>query len=179
MSASSPEVSASRFRETKLAIAVLDLAGFFALCRDHEDLEIAAFLEDFYRLCHDRIAAAGGRVVKFVGDAVLSVFPPERTAAAVEAAVALRREVARLGEARGWRVAAGVNLHLARVVEGEFGPEGDRRYDVIGSGVNHAFVMGRGAGMRISEPVYRQLPSGERSPWAKQKPPATYVLSRE
>ena len=50
-------------------------------------------------------------------------------------------------------------------------------HDVIGSGVNHLFLMGGGAGLRISEPIYRQLPNEHRAPWRKQRPPATYTFA--
>jgi hypothetical protein len=46
----------------------------------------------------------------------------------------------------------------------------------MGAGVIHVFRMGAGPGVRISEPVYRKLPSGERTPWRKNQPPATYTL---
>jgi class 3 adenylate cyclase len=71
----------------------------------------------------------------------------------------------------------GANVHLSTVAEGELGADGDRRYDVIGAGVNHLFRMGGGAGIRISEPVYRQLPNERRGAWRKQKPPSTYTLA--
>jgi hypothetical protein len=58
------------------------------------------------------------------------------------------------------------------VVEGEFGAEGV--YDVVGAGVIHTFRMGSGPGVRISEPVYRKLPSARRGSWSKHQPPATY-----
>jgi hypothetical protein len=38
--------------------------------------------------------------------------------------------------------------------------------------------MGRGEGIRLSEPVYRKLESGVRSPWRRHKPPALYELQR-
>jgi hypothetical protein len=38
--------------------------------------------------------------------------------------------------------------------------------------------MGGGAGIRISEPIYRKLPNERRGPWQKSKPPATYALSK-
>ena len=75
----------------------------------------------------------------------------------------------------GHRVDLGVNVHLARVAAGTFA---GGRYDLIGTGVNHAFLMGRGAGIRVSEPVYRQLPNDQRGPWRKRKPPAVYELRR-
>jgi hypothetical protein len=37
--------------------------------------------------------------------------------------------------------------------------------------------MGSGAGIRVSEPVYRQLPNDERTPWHKYQPPATYTFA--
>jgi hypothetical protein len=48
---------------------------------------------------------------------------------------------------------------------------------VIGSGVNHLFNMGGGSGLRISEPVYRQLANDARGVWRRNKPPATYSLT--
>ena len=48
--------------------------------------------------------------------------------------------------------------------------------DVIGRAVNRCFLLGRGRGIRISEPVYRKLPSGDRSPWDKHRPPTVYAL---
>jgi hypothetical protein len=36
----------------------------------------------------------------------------------------------------------------------------------------------RGSGVRISEPVYRKLPNEHRGPWTKNRPPATYSLSK-
>jgi hypothetical protein len=59
----------------------------------------------------------------------------------------------------------------------EFGSGPTRAYDVIGRGVNQTFLLGRGTGIRISEPVYRSLPSAARSPWTKHKPPAIYHLA--
>jgi hypothetical protein len=69
-------------------------------------------------------------------------------------------------------------VHLAVVAEGEYGPADDARYDVIGSGVNHLFLMGGAPGVRISEPVYRKLPNSVRGRWAKRQSPATYELEQ-
>jgi class 3 adenylate cyclase len=112
-------------------------------------------------------------VVKFMGDGVFAVFPAEAAVAAVDAASALRDAVTAL-RGNDWRIDLGANVHIAIVAEGEVGPAD--RYDVFGSGVNHLFRMGGGPGIRISEPVYRQLPNEARGPWNKMKPPATYTL---
>jgi hypothetical protein len=48
---------------------------------------------------------------------------------------------------------------------------------VLGAGVNHVFRMGSGPGIRVSEPVYRKLPSDARAPWTKRRAPATYTFT--
>jgi hypothetical protein len=109
---------------------------------------------------------AGGRVVKFIGDGCLAMFSAEEATAAVNAAVELLRAVDELAEAANIGVKLGANVHLTTVVAGYFGAEG-QYFDVIGRGVNQTFLLGRGPGIRLSEPVYRKLPSAARSAWRR------------
>ncbi len=51
-----------------------------------------------------------------------------------------------------------------------------RRRDIIGHAVNQTFLLGRGAGIRISERLHRQLPVSDRAPWEKSQPTTVYVL---
>jgi adenylate cyclase len=163
-------------REAKLVLLTADLAGYAKACIRLEAIAIGHFLDGWYRQCGEEITPRGGRIVKFIGDAVLATFPEERVLDAVDAAAELRE---RLKTVRaGWKIDLGANVHLAVVAEGNYGPPDDRRYDVLGSGVNHLFLMGGGPGIRISEPVYRQLPNERRGVWSKQRPPATYSLDR-
>jgi class 3 adenylate cyclase len=122
------------------------------------------------------VTTRDGRVVKFMGDACFAVFPEDRALSAVDAALAVTHGLDKVCSS-GLRFGVGANVHMATVAEGELGAESDRRYDVVGAGVNHLFRMGGGAGVRITEPVYRQLPNERRGAWRKQKPPATYVLA--
>ena len=165
------------FRETKLALLAVDLSGYARASAKLDALAIAALLDDWYRRAAAVVTARGGRVVKFMGDALLATFPEERCVDAVDAALELERK---LGETRVHRelgLGLGANVHLALVAEGDLGPDDDARYDVLGSGVNHVFMMGGGAGIRISEPVYRRLPNDRRGRWNKHRPPTTYRLA--
>jgi adenylate cyclase len=162
-------------KETKLVLLAADLAGYTRACAHLDAISIAQFLDRWYREAAPIITSRGGRIVKFIGDGVFAVFPVEAAVAAVDAATELRKAIAALRE-NDWRIDLGANVHTAIVAEGELGPDNDRRYDVLGSGVNHLFRMGGGPGIRISEPVYRQLPNEARGPWNKLKPPATYTL---
>jgi adenylate cyclase len=162
--------------ETKLCLLAADLAGFARACTHLGATDIAQFLDRWYREAAPLITARGGRVVKFIGDGLLAVFPEAAVLAAVDAATALRVALVELRTETHWRVELGANVHLAIVAEGMFGPADDQRYDVFGSGVNHLFLMGGGPGIRISEPVFRQLPNEAREAWNKHRPPATYTF---
>ncbi len=154
----------------------MDLTGFMRASEKVEAAPLARFLDDWYGVVAEAVAPAGGRIVKCVGDGCLVAFPPERCADAVGAVSGLGDAVAALGKRHGVKVGYGANVHLAVVADGEIGPPDDRRRDLVGAGVNYAFTMGNGAGVRVSEPVYRQLPNDRRRAWRKRKPPATYTL---
>jgi adenylate cyclase len=164
-----------RFRETRLVLLAADLAGFTRAVAALDALSLARFLDTYYERAGEHVARHGGRVVKFMGDACFAVFPEEHAAAAVACAEEMAGDREPVPGAR-LAITPGVNVHLAVVAEGELGAGADRRYDVVGAGVNHLFRMGSGPGLRISEPVYRRLPNERRSAWRRQKPPATYTL---
>jgi class 3 adenylate cyclase len=122
------------------------------------------------------VSQHGGRVVKFVGDGCLAVFEPDDVLQALEVVEVLRSRVRSLGAEHNLDLDLGANVHVSTVVEGAFGLGG--AYEIVGMGVIHVFRMGGGAGTRISEPVYRRLPSGRRSPWRKHQSPAIYALEQ-
>lgn len=165
------------FVERQLVVAVIDLAHFVQSVRGLGAAETSALVDRYYHEVDPPIAAAGGRIVKYFGDGILAVFPPDRAADAVDAAQRLKAVVEQLADEFGLPLELGVNVHLTTVAEGTFGPSDS--YDIMGAGVNHAFRMGAGAGIRISEPVYRKLPNEMRGSWDKHQPPATYTLAAQ
>jgi class 3 adenylate cyclase len=169
-------VRALRFEERTLVMVLADLAGFTRAVGHLRAIEIAELLDRFYAMCGEQVAARGGRVVKFSGDNCLAVFEPAAARDAVGCAVALRDAVSSIAAAGGLDLDLGANVHLATVASGRFGGEWAPSDDVIGVGVFHTYRMGAGPGIRISEPVYRNLPNDERGPWRKHQPPATYSL---
>ena len=134
---------------------------------------LASLVETFYRAGEEVISSQEGRVVKFIGDGCLAVFEPDDAVRAVDAVEQLRSRVRSIGADHGVELDLGANVHLSTVAEGDFGLHGT--YELVGMGVVHTFRMGSGAGTRISEPVYRKLPSDRRAPWRKRQPPATYT----
>ena len=166
----------SGLSERRLVMVMADVAGFTKAITPLSSLQLAELVDDLYRLMAEAIETSGGRVVKFVGDGCLAVFDETRAPAAVRCVRALGDSVRGLGSRYGVALDIGANVHLSVVVDGEFGDGPSRRYDLIGAGVFHVFRMGAGVGVRISEPVYRQLPNDERGPWKKNQPPATYTF---
>ncbi len=164
------------FSSTRLVILVADLSGYHRGFRSHTDAEMAQFLNRFYGLAEDAVSEFGGRVIKFLGDAVLAVFPEDQASAAVAATITLETSADALAADSGLDLKLGANLHSGEVVAAELGTGSSRRPDIIGRAVNQTFLLGRGRGIRISERVYRRLPSADRSPWEKNKPPTVYVL---
>lgn len=152
------------FRETELVLLTADLAGYTRATAHLPPLEVAAFLDGWYRSIEAILGARSGRVVKYMGDAFLATFPPDRCADAVDAALELQRIDHRA--AGGLPVGVGVRVHLGVVAEGEAGA--DRRYDVFGSAVNDLFRMGGAGQVLISEPVFLQLPEERRAAWRAQ-----------
>jgi class 3 adenylate cyclase len=165
------------FPERQLVLVVVDLANFTHSVRGLDAPAIAGVVDGFYHQAHHAAADHGGRVVKYLGDGCLVVFPADRAVDAVDFVESLRDQVAGMVTPSGNRLGLGVNMHSATVAEGEFGP--DRHYDVVGAGVVHTFRMGGGEGIRMSEPVYRKLPSDRRSGWTKRQVPATYTLAAQ
>jgi len=164
-------------RSTKLIMLLADVPGFARAFRRHDDMTMARFVDRFYLLCADSVESHGGRIIKFIGDACHAVFPEDRGSAAVDCVLELQAQTRQLGEELEIDVDLGASIHSGTVIEGDYGGSAHGQYDVIGREMNQTALMGRGPGVRISEPVYRQLASGRRTPWHKRKPPTTYVYS--
>ena len=172
-----PHSAPRQFSSSPFVFFVGDLSGYARAFRTRRDEDMAEFLDQYYALAESVIPDAGGKIIKFMGDSILARFVPEKAAQAVAAAVSLATRVERLAANEGLPMSFGANLHLGVAVEAELGEGSSRRLDVVGRAVNQTFLLGKGLGIRISEAVYRKLPSGERTPWEKNRPPAVYVLA--
>ncbi len=166
-------------RPTKPIMLLADVLGFRRSFRAHDDMTMARFIDRFYALCAGTVESHGGRIVKFIGDACHATFPEDRGSDAVDCVLELQTQTRQLGEEFGLDLDLGANVHCGTVIEGEYGAPAYGQYDVIGREMNHTALMGRGPGLRISEPVYRQLASDRRTPWHKRRPPATYLYSTQ
>ncbi len=179
---SQPVHSATELMRTRCekAIAVVDLAsGWHRRLRGQEASLRKGIIEDYREACVAATRAKGGRIVRFVVNACLVVFPPEHVTEALACVLEIRRRIQESVGRCSVPVDLGAGLHLATVTEGEFGKGNKLRYDIVGTGVRHAFDMSRGAGVRISGAVHRVLPAKERSRWRATPDDATWSLVEE
>jgi adenylate cyclase len=126
----------------RAAIWTCDLRGFTTLSDRRPPTEVTVILDAYFECVVAPIQAARGEVLKFIGDAVLAIFPvaDDDPADACARALQAGREVllglARLNEERGLELAIGVGLHLGDVFYGNVGGTQRLDFTVIGAAVN-------------------------------------------
>ena len=160
--------------EVPLLIAFADLTRFFVQSQRVSDLDLADTLDAFYECVAVPVEKAGGRVVKFMGDAALIVFPEDAVDRGVEALVQMKDAVDDLMESRRWDCRLTVKAHFGTTVAGSFGAAGAKRFDVIGKAVNLTAVL-EGSGVTLSVAAFRKLGPELRRRFRKHTPPVTYI----
>jgi class 3 adenylate cyclase len=164
--------------EVPLLIAFLDLARFAAQSQRVEDAELANTLDAYYEHVGAAVQSAGGRVVKFVGDAALVVFPETAVDEGVATILALKESVDRLMTERGWECRLSAKVHFGAAIAGPFGVSGEKRFDIIGKAVNTAAMLDA-PGVTLSVEAFRKLGRELRTRFKKHTPPVTYIRAED
>lgn len=160
-------------REQTLGVAFFDLSRLARWTSSEQDELAARFFQGFYGLAEEHIGPAGGRIVKFMGDAGLAVFPTDAAEGVIFALCDFARAARELGGQFGLDTYLNVNVHVGPVLAGTFGSPGEARFDVIGKTVNVAARLGR-RGVTLSQQAYRCLGEQARKSFEKNAPPVTY-----
>ncbi|PYP58503.1 MAG: hypothetical protein DMD40_05380 [Gemmatimonadetes bacterium] len=162
------------FSELSLLVAFTDFTHFAAQAERLDDVEVARVMDAYYEVAGRTVAAAGGRVVKFIGDATLAVFPAESVDRGVLGLLELKDAADRLMVDRGWESRLTVKAHFGPVVAGQFGLQSDKRYDILGKTVNVTARLDA-SGVALSVEAFRQLGPDVRQRFKKHTPPVTYI----
>ncbi|SEH71273.1 Adenylate cyclase, class 3 [Mycolicibacterium rutilum] len=123
--------------ERDVAVLFIDLVGSTRLAASREPVEVAALLNEFFRIVVAAVDERHGLINKFQGDAALAVFgAPLRmddpAGAALATARVLVTELRRLG------VDFGIGVSAGPVFAGNIGAENRYEYTVVGDAVNEA-----------------------------------------
>jgi class 3 adenylate cyclase len=151
-------------RERTLTVLFADLRRFTALSEHLTPAETFAFLNDCFARLGPPIREHGGFVDKYIGDAIMALFP-EDPAQAVRAALAMQKAVAEVPAPRGHgeRLGLGIGVHVGSVMMGTIGEE--RRFEatVISDAVNLAarlesLTKQMGCSLLVSGAIAHELP---------------------
>ena len=127
--------------EERLVVAFTQVAGFAKACRSKADDAIVQTLDRYYEIVTGAVDGAGGLVVKFIGDASLVVFLPERATDGVAALNEIRDAATRVWAEFDSSCEVQANAAIGAVMCGPVGPGATRRFDVIGKLVNEVARM--------------------------------------
>lgn len=134
-------------QQTEASIVLTDLRGFVALAHQLGPVELGLALSSYYNHVGSIVEKNGGRIVKFVGDGVLSCF-----VATTDHRGKALASLAEMGERRAAWLADNAKVSLpildyaasaasGEVLCGELGTDRVRFWDVLGLPVNLAFRL--------------------------------------
>jgi class 3 adenylate cyclase/uncharacterized protein (DUF427 family) len=123
-----------------------DLRDSTALTEALAREDYLAMLNRFFDCMAGAVLDHGGEVLKFIGDAILAIFPiedpesPEAAEHAIDAAQDVQREIALINQQRAERgekaIGFGIGMHIGNLMYGNIGTPGRLDFTVIGSAVN-------------------------------------------
>jgi adenylate cyclase len=160
--------------EVALLVAFLDLTGFALQSTRVADDELADVVDGYYRLIAAHVTAAGGRVVKYIGDGALVVFDAGDADRGIAALLELKLVIDRYFAGHGWPCQQTIKAHVGTAIAGPYGPPDDLRFDVIGKAVNTAAMLDA-SGVALSVEAFRKLSPATRQRFKKHTWPVTYI----
>jgi adenylate cyclase len=144
-----PKVLAGRIHRgeserIRAAVWFCDVRSFTDLTRRFGDEAMVTAMDGWFEIVVDAVHGHDGEVLKFMGDALLAIFPVQGDdwASAVESALAAAVELHAAercrAEATKVPIFSGVGLHTGEVIYGNVGAPGRLDFTVIGTAVNTA-----------------------------------------
>jgi len=160
-------------------IWLCDMRGFTALSEQRPLAEVIEILNAYFDCVGIAVRKHGGEILKFIGDAMLAIFPvrgQDDGDAALRAVAAAREAVSSSRDANSQREAAGqatfqigISVHVGDVMFGNIGAPHRLDFTVIGPAVNMAARLGALCStldkpVLLSEDVARALAAGATVP---------------
>ena len=164
--------------EQELVVAFFDLTGFLRFSRAHTAVEVFSWLDSYYEFVGDLVSEAGGRVVKFMGDAGLLVYPAEGADGAVVNLFHLKNVGDRWLAEHEASCRQIIKAHVGPVICGPLGTRTEKRFDVISETVNTTAILSS-HGIAITPTLFRRLGASSRKLFKKHTPPVRYIPVEE
>jgi len=129
----------SKPTEHRMVVAMADIAGFYKACQEKSDLDTFQMLDKYYFLVNGLVTDAGGKVLKFMGDALLMVYPEDKAKEAVASLGLLKSKAQAIWTEYDEACVVRTKAHVGSVVFGPMGPS--KQLDAIGNALNELFRM--------------------------------------
>lgn len=140
-------------------ILFTDLHDFSIVGRELGRENLLAFLQEMYESLGDLIVAYQGEIIKYLGDAILCLFPTHSEIETVRCAQRMRTAYAELVNRRAIShdTELEVGIDTGEVEIGIVGHASLRTKDVFSEHVNRAAVIGHHRGIAITDDVHKAV----------------------
>ncbi len=123
-------------------VAFADLGGYHRhVCSKLSPEGMFAFLSEYYSTAQVALGGSDGRIVKFIGDAILMVFPPSDPIRVVTVLRKLKTSIDAFLAQGSFEARFRLKAHLGMVASGKIGVGELERFDVCGLAVNEAALL--------------------------------------
>ena len=137
------DLTSVRAEEGVMSVLFSDICGFTPMSSTLTPRQIIDLLNAYFEVLCPLLCAEGGEIDKFIGDAIMGVFPVLRgreppPLRAVRAGLAMQAAMAAFNQGRTPTVAMRIGVNTGPLVRGDMGWSVHRDFTVIGDTVNRA-----------------------------------------
>jgi class 3 adenylate cyclase len=162
------------FEQKKLLVVFCDLTNYARISRKLDETEIFMYLSNIYEIIGEIIEPSNGRIIKFIGDAVLITFEENDIDKGIIALKRLKTEIDSYNQKLKYESQLIIKAHFGQVAAGRSGTKNKKMYDLFGNVVNISATLPSN-GYSISVEAFRQLKPETRKLFKKHTPPITYI----
>ncbi len=141
------EQTAIFLQKETVSVLICDIRGYTSLAEEIGDKQISSLLQLWSRAVSKVVEENGGRVDKFIGDAVMAVWSDQDGPRQTDCALRAAGEIQYLTNAVGKRLniqrslQVWVSLNTGPGIQGNIGVSHNRDYTIVGDVVNVAFRL--------------------------------------
>jgi adenylate cyclase len=143
-----------KFRKEDRVILFMDVHNYSIACGVLAE-RLIDFMQEMYEELGDLIVGHGGEILRYVGDAILCIFPGGSENEVVECSRRLRKAFAALVERRCLppEVELEIGIGSGQVAIGILGHRSLKQKDIFGEEVNRTAMIGHHRGIAITDRV--------------------------
>ena len=140
----------------EMLIVFTDLRKYTKLASSQSPMVTFKYISKIYEIIGDYIEPAGGSIIKFIGDASLSIFDQENINDKIKALVSLKEAIDQYNEQNYIDSKIKICAHIGNLTIGFLGTQTDKKLDIIGNEVNVCAQI-KTKGFAVTKTVFYKL----------------------